>query len=107
MRLDSAWTPHTIGVESYGGEGGNGPIFDSVTEVADVYVRDLHETIIDASGAETVSSGRVYCNLADTPTLGSRVRIWAGTQFERVAPVVKVSRADHPQWPGLGVAYLG
>lgn len=107
MRLDPEWTPHTVGVQRYEGEGGNGPIWADEVDVADVYVRDLHELITDASGTETVSSARVYFNLTDTPPLGSRIRIWRGDpQFERVAPVVKLSRADHPAFPGLGVAYL-
>lgn len=106
MSLLPDWVPHTVKVQPFLGEGANGPVWGPETTLGNVYVRDIHEVTVDASGAEIISSGRVYFNLPDTPAVGSRVRVWVGTQFERVATVVKVSRAEHPYWPGLGTAYL-
>lgn len=111
MRLRPHWTPHTVRVRPFEGEGGNGPIWgDDVVrspETGDgVYVEDVVEVVTDQSGAEVVSSGRVHFSFEDAPPVNSFITVWPGTAFERKAVVVKVSRFDHPRWPGYAVAYL-
>lgn len=106
MRLHRSWTPHTVKIAAYEGEGANGPIVADAVDVADVYVKDVAEVVVDSDGAEVVSRATVRLNLDDTPPIGSLVTIWPGMAREHTARVFKVSHHEHPQWPGLGTIYL-
>lgn len=111
MRLRAHWTPHTVLVRPYEGEGGNGPVWGaqitrSPATGDGVYTEDVVEVVTDASGAEVVSSGRVHLSFADAPPAGSLITVWPGMSFAREAAVIRVSRFEHPRWPGYAVAYL-
>lgn len=106
MRLYKSWTPHTVEVEPYIGEAANGSIVGEKVTVEDVYVRDVSEVVTDDTGAEIVSRAKVYFNFEDTPHTGSKVTVWPDTRHEKIGIVFKADLADHPEWPGLGVAWL-
>lgn len=60
MRLRAHWTPHTVKIKPFAGEGGNGPVWG--TEVTrspatgdGVYVEDAREVVVDASGTDRKS----------------------------------------------------
>lgn len=112
VRLPAEWTPHSVTVLPYTGEGANGPTWGTLLSFSPttgngVYVRDIHELIVDDTGAEVVSSGSVRFSFDDA-TFGpqSKVTVWEGRPFSREAAVIKVSRFEHPDWPGLAVVYL-
>lgn len=111
MRLPTDWTPHAVLIDPYGGEGANGPVFGEQVILSPetgngVYTEDVQEVITDSSGREVVSSGRVHCSFEDAPLSGSRITVWPGRPFERTSIAIKVSRFEHPDWPGYGVVYL-
>ena len=106
MRLDKAWTPHTVTVERFAGEGANGPIFEPARTITNVYLEMQNELVIDDQGNEVVSLGRVIFNLADTPPQGSKITHKLGPLPERTATAFKVAAYDHPAWPGYAIAYL-
>ena len=106
MRLPKEWTPHTVTVQPYVGEGAAGPIIGEPVTVRDVYVKDVTEVVLDGSGAEVVSRGTVRFNLEDLPSLDSRVTVWEGTPQEYTAVLFRTSRLQHPGWPELGVGWL-
>lgn len=110
-RLPAYYTPHTVHVEPYEGEGGNGPVFgESMTfSPADgngVYCEDSQELVRDMAGREVVSMGKVYFSFEDAPAVESRVTVWPGSVHERTSTVLRVSRFEHPDWPGFAVVYL-
>lgn len=105
-RLPKAWTPHTVKVEDFEGEGANGEVWGTKHTIPDVYVKDVAEVVIDNSGAEVVSRATVRFNLDDTPPEGSMVTIWPNTPHQRRSKAFKVGRYDHPDWPSVGVVWL-
>lgn len=105
-RLYKIWTPHTVEVEPYLGEGANGDVHGPKETVSDVYTKDISEVVTDDNGAEAVSRATVRFNLDDTPAKGSYVTIWPGTKRAYRAKVFKVSHHDHPDWPSLGTVWL-
>lgn len=106
MRLPKSWTPHTIDVEPFLGEGSNGIVLGPKERVEDVYVRDVSEVVTDDTGAEVVSRAKVYLNFEDTPLTGSKVTIWPGTRHAKTGTIFKADLADHPDWPGRGAVWL-
>ena len=110
-RLRAHWTPHTVTVTPYLGQGSRGAIYGPPVKHSPetgngVYVEDSREVVVDASGAEAVSETKVHMAFDDAPATGSRVRVWEGTPHEREAPVIKVSLFNHPRWPGYAVVHL-
>jgi len=110
-RLRAHWTPHTVTVTPYLGQGSRGAIYGDPVSYSPatgngVYVEDSREVVVDTSGTETVSETKVHMSFEDAPATGSRVRVWVGTPHEREAPVIKVSLFEHPRWPGYAVVYL-
>ncbi|OJX94083.1 MAG: hypothetical protein BGO96_09765 [Micrococcales bacterium 73-15] len=110
-RLPASWTPHSITVKPYLGDGANGatygpPITLSPSQGTGVYVEDVQELVTDTAGREVASSGRVHMSFQDVPLAGSLITVWVGTPFSREAEVVKTARHYHPAWPGYGIAYL-
>jgi hypothetical protein len=90
---------------------GAGPIYGETYELRPqdgrgVYVEDVREVVLDADGAEVVSSTRVAMNFEDAPPEKSLITVWLGTEFEREAMAVKVSRHAHPNWPGYAEVRL-
>lgn len=104
-RLPSRWTPHTVRVTPFLGEGGNGPIWGAPVEVP-AFVEDVAEVVVDRSGTEVVSGTKVTLNFDDAPAEQSRVAVWLDTTHERTAPVVSVARNEHPNWPAFAVLRL-
>lgn len=106
MRLPRLLTPHKVRVAYFLGEGPSGPLWGEPEEVSGVYVEDVQELVLDDSGAEIVSKGKVYFPPETAPTEGSRVTVWQGTRRERESTVVRVSWFDHPRGAPHAVAYL-
>jgi len=104
--LPGLLTPHKVTVKAFEGEGANGPIFGTPVVVENVYVEDVHELVLDNDGAEVVSKGKVFFNLADAPSEGSLITTWAGTVRERESVAFKVAVFDHPNAASHAVAYL-
>lgn len=105
-RLPAYWLPHTVTVRPFEGVGGDGPIYGAPTSQNRVYVEDVREVVIDSSGVEVVSNTRFLCDFAAAPADQSLVTVWPDTTFEREALVVKVSRFQHPLWPGFAEVRL-
>lgn len=105
-QLPKVWTPHTVQVEPFQGEGANGVILGEKVTVEAVYVRDVSKVVTDDSGAEVVSRAKVYFNFDDTPRVGSRVTIWPGSTQEKSGIAFKQNLTNHPDWPGRGVVWL-
>lgn len=110
-RLPARWTPHTVAVRPFAGIGGSGPIYGetytlSPADGRGVYLEDAREVVLDSDGTEVVSSTRFFCNFEDAPPEKSRVTVWVGTPFEREAPVVRVARFSHPEFPGYAEVRL-
>lgn len=106
MRLPKRLTPHTVSVAAFLGEGARGSIWAAPVTVSNVYVEDVQEVVRDSQGAEVVSRGKVFFNVADAPAEGSKVTTWAGATRESTATVFKVSVFDHPSAASHAVAYL-
>lgn len=104
--LPGLLTPHSVTVAGFEGEGANGPVFSEPVTVSPVYVEDVHELVLDDDGAEVVSKGKVFFNLADAPTEGSLITTWVGTDRERESVVFRVAVFDHPNAASHAVAYL-
>lgn len=105
MRLAKAWTPHEVTVQDFLGENANGKTYGNPRIIKNVWIEDVQEMILDASGREIVSKGRVTFNLGDAPPLGSLVTVWSSTPWERECAIVKISVNSHPAWPSYAVAY--
>lgn len=110
-RLPSRWTPHRVTVRPFRGVGGAGPIYGVPYDLSPdtgtgVYLEDARDVVIDADGTEVVSSTRFFCSFEDAPPEKSLVTVWVGTPFEREAPVVRVGRFEHPNWPGYAEVRL-
>lgn len=110
-RLPARWLPHKVTVSPFRGVGGAGPIFGAPydldpAEGRGVYLEDAREVVVDGDGTEVVSETRFFCNFDDAPPEKSRVTVWVGTPFEREAPVVRVGRFEHPNWPGYAEVRL-
>lgn len=106
MRLPKSWTPHTVLVEPFLGQGANGPLYGPQETIKDVYIHDQAEIVRDNTGVEIVSSASVRFNLDDLPVNGSKVTIWPGTRHETASKLFKVTLLDHPGWPSLGIGWL-
>lgn len=106
MRLPGLLTPHVVTVKLYAGEGANGAVFGAPKRVDRVYVEDVTEVVLDDTGAEVVSRGKVFFNLSDAPVKGSLVTTWTGTAFERESVAFKVAVLDHEAAASHAVAYL-
>ncbi|WP_435298535.1 hypothetical protein [Timonella sp. A28] len=106
MRLEKTFTPHTVTVTPFLGEGANGEIWGPASEVRDVFVEDVQEVVIDDSGKEVVSSGRVIFNFDDAPLKRSKVTVWAGTLHERTSEIFKLALNHHDEWPSFAIGYL-
>lgn len=110
-RLPARWTPHTVLVRPLQAVGGTGPIYGeqyslSPEDGRGVYVEDAREVVLDAEGAEVVSSTRFFCSLEDAPPEESMVTVWVGMPFEREASVVRVARYEHPEFPAYAEVRL-
>ena len=106
MRLPKFWTPHTVIVEPYEGEGANGESWGPAVPVPDVYLEDVTEVVVDDTGAEVVSRGRVIFNFDDAPIKGSYVTVWSGTVHERRSRIFKLALNQHDGWPSYAIGYL-
>lgn len=105
-RLPAYWLPHTVVVRAFEGIGGAGPILGDPVEQDRVYTEDVREVVIDSDGTEVVSNTRFFCDFDKAPPEESLVTVWPGTGFAREAVVVKVSRYQHPLWPGYAEVRL-
>lgn len=99
MRLPRALTPHTIHVRIPVGEGAHGTVYGEWATIRHVLIEDQQRKVVDADGAEVVSSGRVILNPVLHIPPGTQVRVWPGSPFERECIVVNVSRYDVPGTP--------
>ena len=106
MRGPSVWTPHTVTVAPYLGEGANGPVTGPSAPVVGVYVKDQAELVYTDLGKEEVSRATVWFPLEAMPANGSKVTVWPGTGFEYTANVFKTSRLAHPAFPNFGKVWL-
>lgn len=105
-RLPKYWLPHTVIVRAFVGVGGDGPILSEPVEQDLVYVEDVREVVVDRDGVEVVSNTRFFCDFDKAPAEESLVTVWPGTGFAREALVLKVSRYQHPLWPGFAEVRL-
>lgn len=105
-RLPARWTPHTVRVRPFEGVAGAGAIHGGQYTLPHVYVEDAREVIRASDGTEVVSSTRVICNFDDAPAEKSLITVWPGTSFEREAVAERISRFEHPNWPGYAEVRL-
>lgn len=110
-RLPARWTPHTVKVKPCTGIGGDGPVYGEQYTLSPetntgVYVEDVRELVRDDTGAEVVSSTRIAMSFEDAPPEKSLITVWVGTPFEREALAVRVSRHQHPNFPGYAEVRL-
>jgi hypothetical protein len=72
----SSFTPTVVGVETYQGEGGRGPVFAASTP-ATVFLSDSRKLVRDQGGTEVISESTVFGDPADAAlfTPGSRVAL--------------------------------
>lgn len=105
-RLPARWTPHTVLVRPFLGVSGAGLVHGLQEPLTGVYVEDVREVVLDDQGTEVVSNTKVHMSFDDAPREKSLVTVWPGTPFEREAPVIRVARHHHPNWPGYAVANL-
>ena len=111
MRLPARWTPHKVLVKPFVGTGGAGPIYGEQYALDPAagkgcYVEDVREVVVDDEGSEVVSNTKVICNFDDAPPEQSLITVWPGTAFQREAPAVRVSRYEHPEFPGFAEVRL-
>lgn len=105
--FEPVWAPHEVMVEPFLGEGANGESWGPVALVRDVFVEDTQEVVIDDTGAEVVSRGRVtFFPYENAPLKRSKVILWAGAAHERTAEIFKLVINHHPEWPSNAVGYL-
>ena len=105
--FEPVWAPHSVMVAPFLGEGANGESWGPTTSVKNVFVEDTQEVVIDDTGAEVVSRGRVtFFPFEAAPLKRSKVTVWAGTSHERVAEIFKLVINHHPGWPSNAVGYL-
>lgn len=105
-RLPKYWLPHTVIVKRFEGVGAGGPIYSKPLEQDLVYVEDVREVVTDRDGVEVVSNTRYFCDFDQAPAEESLVTVWPETGFARETVVVKVSRYQHPLWPGFAEVRL-
>lgn len=104
--LPKVWTPHSVEVVPYEGEGANGPISGEPKLIDGVYVKDQAEVVATETGEEIISRSTVWFNLKDLPRVDSKVVVWPGTPQQYEARVFRTSRLEHPGWPNAGKAWL-
>jgi hypothetical protein len=106
MRLNPRLTPHTVTVRNLRGGGGMGPRLDDPRDVANVWVVDERQSVVDDKGEEIVSNTQVSTNVDEIIPLGSLVTVWKGEPGEREAKVVKITVFRHRRLPQSRTLYL-
>ena len=96
---DPFWFPHKVTVRDLSASGGMGSSFGSARELI-AEVKDEQQLVRTADGAQAVSSSTVTVPLDSAVRAGSKVTVWPGTESEREAVVLAVSRQENP--PPLG-----
>ncbi|PPG34521.1 hypothetical protein C5C25_00425 [Rathayibacter sp. AY2B9] len=105
MRLPDYFKPHVAVVRAYGSGGGMGGGYDEARDVA-CFVVDSTETVTTSSSSETTSSTQVTVDFDEVIPLGSMVTVWPGLTGEREAPVISITRGQHPTLPSFQTLYL-
>jgi hypothetical protein len=103
--LPDYFKPHTAVVRAYGSGGGMGGGYGEPFEVAS-FVVDSTETVTTSSSSETTSSTQVTVDFDSVIPLGSLVTVWPGLTGEREAPVISITRGQHPTLPSFQTLYL-
>lgn len=105
LPLPDYFKPHIAVVRSYGSGGGMGGGYAEPVEV-DCFVVDSTETVTSSSSSETTSSTQVTVDFDEVIPLGSMVTVWPGLTGEREAPVISITRGQHPTLPSFQTLYL-
>lgn len=103
--LPSYFLPHTVRVTGSSGTGSLGPIRSEPRDAA-AFVVDGTETVVNADGAEDVSSTRVTVNFDDPAQLRDVVTVWPGTVDERRGRVIRIERGAHPELPSFKTLFV-
>ena len=96
--LPDRLTPHTVIVRALIGSGGLGDVHGAPVTVP-AFVIDEHKLVLDAAGAEVVSTSQAHVNFDVAAPPGSLVTVWPGVAGEREATVISSTRAAHPRLP--------
>lgn len=105
MDLPGDFLPHEVRIKPLTGSGGMGTVYGAeVTVVA--FVLDVRELVRDKSGAEVVSSTKVYVQTPVEAPTDSLVTVWPGTSDERQASVITAAINDRPDNWGFRVLSL-
>lgn len=96
MKLPRILTPHTVTVRPWEGEGAYGDIFGTPRTLTSVRVEETTRLVRDKTGAEVVSSARVFIRPEHAPVpVDSEVTLPSG----RVAVVLAVAHHHTPPAP--------
>ena len=96
MKLPRILTPHTVTVRPWEGEGAYGDILGPERELKSVRVEETIRLVRDKTGAEVVSSARVFIRPEHAPVaVDSEVTLPSG----RVAVVLAVAHHHTPPAP--------
>jgi hypothetical protein len=95
----SFWFPHTVTVRDVASGGGMGSTYAAARSLR-AEVKDEQRLVRTADGAEATSSSTVTVPLDSAVRAGSKVTVWPGTESQREAIVLAVSRQENP--PPLG-----
>ncbi|PPF18270.1 hypothetical protein C5B92_07075 [Rathayibacter sp. AY1A4] len=91
----SFWFPHTVVVRDVSASGGMGSTLGPRRELR-AEVKDEQQLVRTADGAQSVSSSTVTVPLDSAVRAGAKVTVWPGTESEREAVVLAVSRQENP-----------
>lgn len=104
-RLREKHLPHRVSIQILEGEGAEGEIWSTKTDVP-AYVEQKARLVVDrrstspTSGQEITSSTFVVLLLTDDILPRSRVTVWGGTSRARTSEVIDSSRFEYPGTPG-------
>lgn len=104
-RIPARLLPHTVSAKVYLGSGAYGDRWSPGEIIPRVLIEDETENVTDASGQTVVAGTKVFMEPRSIP-VGSLVTVWLGSDLEREARVIQVSRFDHPQGMSHQVVYL-
>ncbi|PPI08230.1 hypothetical protein [Rathayibacter sp. AY1B8] len=103
--LPDYFLPHSAIVRTHTSGGGLGGGYAEPVEVS-CFVVDGTETVTTSSSSETTSSTQVTVDFDEVIPLGSMVTVWPGLTGEREAPVISITRGQHPTLPSFQTLYL-
>lgn len=106
MSWPAFFWPHTVQVRDVVTRGGLGTGHGTPRTIP-AEVKDEQQLVRDRDGAEVVSSTNVTVRLDAPVTLGALVTVWAGTDAEREATVLRIGRhVESPPLESFAVLYL-